>query len=272
MMIHSQDRRNHDTPTIHDLIQQAADILAHARRLVVLTGAGISKESGIPTFREAQQGLWARHDPQRLATMQGFLADPKLVWDWYQFRLGLVEQAQPNPGHRAIAGLEPLLPHVTVITQNVDGLHARAGSHQVLELHGNIYRFKCLRGHGNLSMADLADQKATPPLCPHPNCQALVRPDVVWFGENLSYSVLNRAVAAAEACDVMLIVGTSGVVQPAASLPYNAWHARARIIEVNPEESDLTDLAHVYLAGPAGEMLPLVLAAMSDQQAGAVAR
>ncbi|HRI57610.1 MAG TPA: NAD-dependent deacylase [Anaerolineae bacterium] len=245
---------------MHDLIQQVADILTDAQRLVVLTGAGISKESGIPTFREAQQGLWARHDPQRLATLQGFLANPKLVWDWYQFRLGLVEQAQPNPGHTAIAELERRLPHVAVITQNVDGLHARAGSRQVLELHGNIHRFKCLRNHGNLSMADLAGQEATPPLCPHPGCQALVRPDVVWFGENLSYSVLNRAVAASEACDVMLIVGTSGVVQPAASLPYNA--RRARIIEINPEESELTDLAQVYLAGPAGEMLPQVLAAM----------
>jgi NAD-dependent deacetylase len=249
---------------MQDLIHQAADILAHARRLVVLTGAGISKESGIPTFREAQQGLWAKHDPQRLATMQGFLANPTLVWDWYQFRLGLVEQAQPNPGHRAIAALEQRLPQVEVITQNVDGLHVQAGSRRVLELHGNIRRFKCLRGHGNLSMADLAGQESAPPLCPHPGCQALVRPDVVWFGENLDTRVLNQAVAASEACDVMLIVGTSGVVQPAASLPYHAWNARARIIEVNPQESELTDLARVYLPGPAGEVLPQVLAVIGN--------
>jgi len=248
-----------------DLIHQAADILAHAHRLVVLTGAGISKESGIPTFREAQQGLWAQQDPQRLATMQGFLANPTLVWDWYQFRLRLVEQAQPNPGHRAIAELEQRLPHVEVITQNVDGLHVQAGSRRVLELHGNIRRFKCLRGHGGLTMADLAGQEATPPLCPHPGCQALVRPGVVWFGENLDYRILNQAVADSEACDVMLIVGTSGVVQPAASLPYRAWNARARIIEVNPQPSELTDLAHVYLAGPAGVVLPQVLAVMSEQ-------
>lgn len=247
------------------LIHQAADILAHARRLVVLTGAGISKESGIPTFREAQQGLWAKHDPQRLATLQGFMANPKLVWDWYQFRLGLVEQAQPNPGHRAIADLEQRLPQVDVITQNVDGLHVQAGSRRVLELHGNIRRFKCLRGHTGLTMADLAGQETAPPLCPQPGCQALVRPDVVWFGENLDYRVLNQAVAASEACDVMLIVGTSGVVQPAASLPYHAWNGRARIIEVNPQPSELTDLAYVYLAGPAGEVLPQVLAVMSEQ-------
>jgi NAD-dependent deacetylase len=134
----------------------------------------------------------------------------------------------------------------------------------VLELHGNIRRFKCLRGHTGLTMADLAGQDATPPLCPHPSCQALVRPDVVWFGEALDYRVLNQAVANSEACDVMLIVGTSGVVQPAASLPYHAWNARARIIEVNPQPSELTDLAHIYLAGPAGEMLPQVLAAMKE--------
>jgi NAD-dependent deacetylase len=246
-------------------IQQAADILSRARRLVVLTGAGISKESGIPTFREAQQGLWAQYDPQRLATMQGFLANPKLVWDWYQFRLGLVEQALPNPGHHAIADLEQRLPQVTVITQNVDGLHVRAGSRSVLELHGNIRRFKCLRGHGNLTMTDLAGQDAAPPLCPHAGCQAMVRPDVVWFGENLDTRVLNRAVANSETCDVMLIVGTSGVVQPAASLPYHAWNARARIIEVNPEASELTELAHVHLAGPAGEMLPQILAAIGER-------
>ena len=247
---------------MHSDIQQAANILAHARRLVILTGAGISKESGIPTFREAQQGLWAKHDPQRLATLQGFMANPKLVWDWYQFRLGLVEQAQPNPGHRAIAALEQRLPHVEVITQNVDGLHGQAGSHRVLELHGNIRRFKCLAGHTGLTMADLAGQQATPPLCPHPGCGALVRPDVVWFGENLDYRVLNQAIADCDACDVLLIVGTSGVVQPAASLPYHAWNARARIVEVNPEKSELTEIAHVHLSGPAGELLPQVAALM----------
>lgn len=250
---------------MQDLIQQAADFLAHARRLVILTGAGISKESGIPTFREAQQGLWAQQDPQRLATLQGFLANPKLVWDWYQFRLGLVEQAQPNPGHRAIVELEQRLPNVEVITQNVDGLHVLAGSQRVLELHGNIRRFKCLRGHTGLTMADLAGQDAIPPLCPRPGCRALVRPDVVWFGEALDTRVLAQAVADSEACDVMLIVGTSGVVQPAASLPYDAWHNRARIVEVNPEASELTDLAHVYLAGPAGVVLPQVLAVIGNR-------
>lgn len=247
---------------MQDFIERAAEILSQARRLVVLTGAGVSKESGIPTFREAQEGLWSRYDPQRLATLQGFQSDPKLVWDWYQHRLGMVENCQPNPGHLAIAELERRLPQVVVVTQNIDGLHAQAGSRDVVELHGNIRRFKCLRGHRNWTLADLAGQDATPPLCPRPGCAALVRPDVVWFGEMLDQAVLARAVAESETCDVMLIVGTSGVVQPAASLPYHARQARARIVEVNPEPSELTDLAHVYLAGPAGEVLPKVIAEM----------
>ena len=245
---------------------QAADLLSRARRLVVLTGAGMSKESGIPTFREAQVGLWANHDPQRLATMQGFLANPQLVWDWYQYRLSLVEQAQPNPGHRALAELEHYLPFVQVITQNVDGLHSAAGSSRVLELHGSIRRFKCLRGHGDMSMADFAGQEARSPLCPQPNCAARVRPDVVWFGENLDYAVLNQAVAFSEACDVMLIVGTSGVVQPAASLPYHA--TRARLIEINPEPSELTDAVHVSLQGAAGEILPELARLIRNQSQG----
>lgn len=249
------------------LIRQAASLLANARRLVVLTGAGMSKESGIPTFREAQDGLWATYDPQQLATPQGFRANPSLVWEWYQYRLGLVEQAEPHAGHLAVAALEERLRGVVVITQNVDGLHARAGSHDVMELHGSIRRFKCLRGHGGLSMADLAGQKDSPPRCPRPGCGALVRPDVVWFGEQLDSNIIQRAVTESEACDVMLIVGTSGVVHPAASLPYQAWNRRARIIEVNPARSELTDLAQVFLPGPAGQILPSVLAAVDDQRA-----
>ena len=248
------------------LIRQAASLLANARRLVILTGAGMSKESGIPTFREAQDGLWATYDPQQLATMQGFRANPKLVWDWYRYRLQLIEQAHPHPGHLAVAELEQRIRGVVVITQNVDGLHESAGSHDVLELHGSIRRFKCLRGHRGMSMDDLAGQEGTPPLCPRPGCGALVRPDVVWFGEQLDHAVIQRAFVESEACDVMLIVGTSGVVHPAASLPYQAWNRRARIIEVNPVPSELTDLAHVFLQGPAGQVLPNVLTAVDDQR------
>lgn len=248
------------------LIRRAASLLASAHRLVILTGAGMSKESGIPTFREAQDGLWASYDPQQLATPQGFRANPKLVWEWYQYRLGLVEQAEPHAGHLAVAALEERARGAVVITQNVDGLHARAGSRDVLELHGSIRRFKCLRGHRGMSMVDLAGQEGTPPLCPRPGCGALVRPDVVWFGEQLDHVVIQRAFVESEACDVMLIVGTSGVVHPAASLPYQAWNRRARIIEVNPVPSELTDLAHVFLQGPAGQVLPNVLTAVDDQR------
>lgn len=237
-------------------LRQAAEVLAQARRLVVLTGAGVSKESGIPTFRDAQEGLWARYDPMRLATMEGFLADPELVWNWYQYRLGLVEGCQPNPAHYAIAELDRHLPHVVVVTQNIDGLHALAGSSDVVELHGNIRRFKCLSGHGGLTMADLAGQERVPPRCPLDGCDALVRPDVVWFGEMLDEATLGRAIEESRACDVMLVVGTSGVVQPAASLPHYARSAGGRIIEVNPRRSELTHLADLYLAGPAGEILP----------------
>ena len=248
------------------LIRRAASLLASAHRLVILTGAGMGKESGIPTFREAQDGLWASYDPQQLATPQGFRTNPKLVWEWYQYRLGLVEQAEPHAGHLAVAALEERARGAVVITQNVDGLHARAGSRDVLELHGSIRRFKCLRGHRGMSMVDLAGQEGTPPLCPRPGCGALVRPDVVWFGEQLDHVVIQRAFVESEACDVMLIVGTSGVVHPAASLPYQAWNRRARIIEVNPVPSELTDLAHVFLQGPAGQVLPNVLTAVDDQR------
>lgn len=248
---------------MHDLIRQAAHTLSVARRLVVLTGAGMSKESGIPTFRDAQDGLWARYDPMRLATMEGFRADPKLVWNWYQYRFGLVNQCQPNPGHYAIVELERRLPRVVVVTQNVDGLHTLAGSGDVIELHGNIRRYKCLRGHANYTLDDLAGQDAVPPLCPTAGCGAMMRPDVVWFGEFLEPEMLNRAVAESEACDVMLIVGTSGVVQPAASLPYRAWQNRARVVEVNPTPSELTDLASIYLQGPAGEVLPQIVATLA---------
>lgn len=247
---------------MHTLIHQAAAILASAQHLVVLTGAGISKESGIPTFREAQEGLWDRHDPERLATLSGFMANPQLVWDWYQYRLDKVKACGPNPGHYAVARLEEVLPRVVVVTQNVDSLHRLARSSDVLELHGNLRRFKCLRGHRGLTLDDLGGQEPMPPICPRPGCNALVRPDVVWFGEMLDEDVIRRAYAESQACDVMLIVGTSGVVTPAANLPYIARRTGARIVEVNPQPSGLTHLADVYLAGAAGEILPQVIEAM----------
>lgn len=236
------------------LIQEAARRLAQVKRLVVLTGAGVSKESGIPTFREAQDGLWARYDPMRMASREGFLQDPELVWAWYEHRFGMVEAAQPNPGHFAIAELEQIIPSTAVITQNIDGLHQLAGSGSVFELHGSIRRYKCLDGrHTGFTRADLMGQ-GKPPRCPY--CGDLLRPDVVWFGEYLPEAVLAAAYALSEQCDAILVVGTSGVVQPAASLPYVAARAGAAIIDVNPDRDEIARMADVFLQGTGGTVLP----------------
>jgi len=252
---------------MEQLIQRAAEILARSRNLVVFTGSGVSKESGIPTFRDAQEGLWARYDPQQLATVEGFLRDPKLVWEWYDYRFGLLKSVKPNPGHLAIAALERYVPRVVVITQNIDNLHQDAGSSDVIELHGNMRRYKCLAGHTGFTRADFASQKEIPPHCPR--CGAMLRPDVVWFGELLPPESLDRAFAESESCDAVLVVGTSGLVQPAASLPSHAHRAGSPIIEVNPHPSAITPLADIFLQGPAGEVLPRLvdaLAAVSGEE------
>ncbi|GAB4520040.1 MAG: NAD-dependent deacylase [Anaerolineae bacterium] len=247
------------------LIQQAADLLKNSQHLAVLTGAGVSKESGVPTFRDAQTGLWAQYDPQQLATAGAFQANPKLVWDWYEWRRARVREAKPNPGHLALAALERHLPAMTVITQNVDDLHEQAGSKNVIHLHGNIAQSKCFndcRGHPTLiDLTTLTwDAEAGPPKCPH--CGAWVRPDVVWFGEMLPTLELNKAIHISTTCDVMLVIGTSGLVSPAADMPGYAKQYGAQVIEVNPDYTMITRLAHVKLEGPSGEMLPRVLAAM----------
>ncbi|HOA23917.1 MAG TPA: NAD-dependent deacylase [Aggregatilineales bacterium] len=245
-------------------LQQAAEMLDGARLVSVLSGAGISKESGIPTFREAQTGLWARFDPEQLATPQAFRRDPGLVWSWYMYRLSLVSEVAPNPGHRAVAELESLVPQVVVLTQNVDGLHTEAGSTDVVELHGSIRRHRCMancQGSPTLVDIDTVPHDAEDvPRCPH--CGNYLRPDVVWFGEMLPEGAIERAFDVAERSDVMLVVGTSGVVQPAASLPLVALQAGAGIIEVNPAPSEITPLAHVYLQGPAGQVLPALVDAL----------
>lgn len=243
------------------LIEEAARRLAGVKRLVVLTGAGISKESGIPTFREAQDGLWARYDPMEMATQEGFLRNPKLVWEWYEYRFGMVEAAQPNPGHLAIAQLDQIIPNTAVITQNIDGLHQAAGSRVVYELHGSIRRYKCLSGrHTGFTRQDVLAAAEKPPRCPH--CGELLRPDVVWFGEYLPEDVLAAAFALSEQCDAMLVVGTSGVVQPAASLPFVAARAGALVIDVNPERDEIAEEADIFLQGTGGTVLPALVAAL----------
>lgn len=253
------------------LIRHAARRLAHVQRLVVLTGAGISKESGIPTFREAQDGLWARYAPMMMASREGFLSNPKLVWEWYEYRFGMVEAARPNPGHLAIAELEQIIPGAAVITQNIDGLHQAAGSRLVYELHGSIRRYKCLSGrHTGFTRQDVLAAGEKPPRCPR--CGDLLRPDVVWFGEYLPEDVLAAAFALSEQCDAILVVGTSGVVQPAASLPFVAARAGALVIDVNPERDEIADVADIFLQGRGGAILPELVAALRAERSNTVDR
>lgn len=232
-----------------------------ARRLVVFTGAGVSAESGIPTFRDALTGLWARFDPEQLATEAAFRANPAMVWRWYAERRAAIAKAQPNAAHRAIAALQTRAAHVDVVTQNIDGLHARAGSREVFELHGNILRARCLEGCGDPDRIDAhfdwrADPREPPPC---PRCGSPLRPDVVWFGELLPQDVLSRAERAALRCDLMLVVGTSALVHPAAGLPLLARQAGARVVVVNPQATPVDALAVGVLHGAAGEVLPELL-------------
>jgi NAD-dependent deacetylase len=245
----------------------AARALARSRRLVVFTGAGVSKESGIATFREPETGLWAQYDPMELATLEAYARRPAFVWSWYEHRFGAAAAASPNPAHTAIAELEGLLPRVSVVTQNIDGLHQRAGSADVIELHGSMFRFKCLSGqHAGFVLDDFAGQEAKPPHCPE--CGGLLRPDVVWFGEALPADDIDRAQVLSAACDVMLVVGTSGVVYPAAAIPLLAAEAGATVIDVNPERDALTAAADIFLRGASGEVLPQLVAAVREYLAG----
>lgn len=232
------------------------DILRGSHILAVLTGAGISAESGVPTFRQSQTGLWAQFDPLQLATPQAFHNDPKLIWDWYTWRRKLISKSQPNPGHTALVDLEGYYPEFTLITQNVDGLHQMAGSTQVIELHGNIFRTKCSRE--NRLISEEFQTAATPPRCPH--CGANLRPDVVWYGENLPEDELDRALQAATTCQAFISIGTSTLVEPAASLPFIALRNGATVLEINPLTTPLTPVASCSVQGNAGDVLPILAA------------
>jgi NAD-dependent deacetylase len=199
-----------------------------------------------------------------LATPAAFLRDPKLVWEWYEWRRELVGRARPNAGHAALARLAQLVPRLTLVTQNVDGLHQAAGSRDVVELHGNLSRVKCF--DEGRAVTAWSDTGVVPPRCPH--CGGLLRPDVVWFGEALPAAALEAALAAAEQCDLFLAVGTSGVVQPAAMLPLRARQSGAALVEVNLESTPLSDYATYSLCGPAGRLLPALLAATWPERVG----
>lgn len=242
-----------DQPIPAELIEG----LREAKRVVVLTGAGISAESGVPTFRDAQTGLWAKYDPQELATPQAFRRNPRLVWEWYAWRRGLIASVNPNAGHTALARIEKRVPNFTLITQNVDSLHQKAGSENIIELHGNIARYKCFDEDRILDSWPETD--SIPPLCPY--CGGLVRPDVVWFGEMLPNWALQSAIVASRSSDLFLAVGTSGIVYPAASLPIEALENGAMVVEINPNETPLSSWMTINIRGPAGIILPAIYTA-----------
>jgi NAD-dependent deacetylase len=231
-----------------DLLQR----LRTARRIAALTGAGVSQESGLRTFRDSQSGLWAQYRPEDLASPEAFGRDPKLVWDWYAWRREAVKAVRPNPGHYALAEMEKKAPQFTLITQNVDDLHRMAGSRNVLELHGNIQRVRCADCYTFTEI--WGDDSESVPTCAV--CGGLLRPDVVWFGESLPRDQLEAAVEAARSCEVFFSIGTSGAVQPAASLAFAAHNRGALVVEINAEPTPLTSKANYVLQGKSGEILP----------------
>lgn len=233
-------------------------LLRATSNVVALTGAGVSQESGLRTFRDAQTGLWAQYRPEELASPQAFARDPKLIWDWYAWRREAVKGVRPNPGHYALVEIEKRAPSFTLITQNVDGLHRLAGSQRVLELHGNIQRVRCADCYTVTETWE--DEPDAVPRCK--DCGGLLRPDVVWFGEALPRDQLEAAVEAARSCDVFFSIGTSGVVQPAASLAFAAHHRGAVVVEINAEPTPLTPKADFALHGKSGEILPRVVEAV----------
>lgn len=235
---------------------QLVTTLRRAKRVAVLTGAGISAESGIPTFRDAQTGFWARFRAEDLATVEAFERDPQLVWDWYAMRREMVQTAQPNAGHHALAAMARHIPTLTLITQNVDGLHEAAGSADVLELHGNIGRVKCFAEGTVVPETEWVLGDGVP-RCPH--CAALLRPDVVWFGEMLPQNTFRRAEKACREAEVVFSIGTSGLVPPAATLPLLAMAAGAIGVEINLDATYLSDQFDYTVRGPSGVILPALV-------------
>ncbi len=223
-------------------------------RVVALTGAGISAPSGVPTFR-GKDGLWRNYNPQDLATPQAFARDPKLVWEWYDWRRQRIAPCEPNAAHYTLVEMERTLPpgHLAVITQNVDGLHQKAGTQNLLCLHGNIWMVRCVEC-GYRAEDRRVPLPEIPPQCPR--CGGLLRPDVVWFGETLPYTVLNQAFNVVHAADYMLVIGTSAVVQPAISLALIAQQNGARLIEFNLEPTPITEEADESIFGSVDETLP----------------
>ena len=238
-----------------DLIE---DKIQKFKKIVFVTGAGISQESGIPTFR-GKDGLWRNYDAMKLATIDAFYDNPKLVWEWYNERRMNIFQAQPNPGHEAIAELEKYA-EVVVLTQNIDGLHQKSGSTKVLELHGSIVKIKC-------SVCDYKEEILTeiselPPLC---KCGNILRPDVVWFGEPLPQDVWQNAINLASNCDLMIIAGTSLAVSPANTLPIYAKQNNATLVEINPEETEMSEEMDIIIRNTSAKSLPKLVSLFKNK-------
>ena len=235
-------------------LEKVRDCLAQATAVAILTGAGISAESGVPTFR-GEGGLWKEHKPEELATPEAFERDPRLVWEWYDFRRGTIAKAAPNAAHKALVKLEISKPRFTLITQNVDGLHDLAGSGKILKLHGDIWRMRCLACGANWPNRRVP----LPKIPPHCACGGLARPAVVWFGEPLPDGMMKEAEHAVASAQVFLVIGTSAVVQPAAGLVPYARQGGAKIVEINTEPTVVSAMVDHSLQGPAGELLPQLL-------------
>ena len=257
---------------LRDNIRQAARMLVQAKRVSCLTGAGVSAESGVATFREPG-GLWEGRRPEEVATPQAFAADPQDVWRFYLWRRKALAQCKPNPGHFALARLEQMVEDFALITQNVDGLHRQSGSQRVIELHGDAWINRCTRWDARPDQPPCPELRGSPedgfddiPHCPQ--CGSMMRPGVVWFGEMLPPEAFTEAQDAAARCEVMLVVGTSSVVEPAASLATWAAGNGAAIVEVNPNRTVLSASADVCLNGPSGQILPAIVEQMEELNAG----
>ena len=238
-------------------IEQAADWLREAGRVAVMTGAGISAESGVATFRGAG-GLWEGRRPEEVATPEAFRSGPEMVWRFYYARRRQLLQCRPNPAHEALARIERIRPVFCLITQNVDGLHRAAGSKNVIELHGNIWLDRCWE----CGFEERVDTVGEAPIPRCPKCNGMMRPGVVWFGEMLPPEAINGAQAAASGCDVMLVIGTSSVVQPAASLAMVAQQSGGKVVEINPESTPLTAAADLVITEKAGTAMPAIADAL----------
>jgi len=240
-----------------DIPDALIDALRDARHVCILTGAGVSAESGVPTFRDAQDGLWAEYEAQDLATPDAFVADPALIWRWYRWRRELVAEAEPNPGHYAIAELENRVAQVTLVTQNVDSMHQRAGSKKVIEFHGNLFDERCF----SCGTPAVADDASAVPACA--DCGGNLRPGVVWFGESIPEASLNQSCAAAMECDVFLSVGTSSLVYPAAGLSRLAADNGATVVEINPRPTAHAAGFHFAVAGKSGVVFPKLIESLT---------